>query len=234
MGVLYVVATPIGNLADITLRALQTLRAVDVIACEDTRRTRVLLSHHDVGTRTVAYGHDEARSGRVLGLLRSGLDVALVSDAGTPGISDPGSGAVRAAREAGFAVIPIPGASAVTALLSVMGTSAQGVRFYGFCSPKPGRRRAQLQRLLADGSPFLLFEGPHRVLKLLDDLAQAAPERSIVLGRELTKLHEEVLEGTASALRDQLAGRTRIAGELTLLVTANLPRASRGQPTAGA
>ena len=148
----------------------------------------------------------------MLGLLRSGLDVALVSDAGTPGVSDPGGGAVRAAREAGFAVVPIPGASAVTALLSVAGTSAQGVRFYGFCSPKPGRRRAQLQRLLVDGAPFVLFEGPHRVLKLLGDLAEAAPERSIVLGRELTKLHEEVLVGSAAELSDQLGGRAQGRG----------------------
>ena len=224
MAVLYVVATPIGNLGDITVRALNTLRAVDVVACEDTRRTRTLLVHHGVSTRTVAYGHDETRSGRVLGLLRAGLDVALVSDAGTPGVSDPGGGAVRAAREAGFAVVPIPGASAVTALLSVAGTSAQGVRFHGFCSPKAGRRRAQLERLLADGAPFVLFEGPHRVLKLLGDLAAAAPERSIVLGRELTKLHEEVLVGTAASLCEELASRARIAGELTLLVTGNRPR----------
>jgi 16S rRNA (cytidine1402-2'-O)-methyltransferase len=219
MAELYVVATPIGNLGDITVRALDTLRAVDVIACEDTRRTGILLRHHGIDTRTVAYGHDEARSGRVLGLLRTGLDVALVSDAGTPGVSDPGSGAVRAAREAGFAVVPIPGASAVTALLSVAGTSAQGVRFYGFCSPKPGRRRGQLERLLADGAPFVLFEGPHRVLKLLGDLAEAAPERSIVLGRELTKLHEEVLVGTAADLRDELGARSKVAGEMTVLVT---------------
>ena len=224
MAVLYVVATPIGNLGDITVRAVETLRAVEVIACEDTRRTRTLLRHHGIETRTVAYGHDEARSGRVLGLLRAGHDVALVSDAGTPGISDPGSGAVRAAREAGFAVVPIPGASAVTALLSVAGTSAQGVRFYGFCSPKPGRRRSQLERLLADGTPFVLFEGPHRVLKLLRDLAETAPERSIVLGRELTKLHEEVLAGPAADVHDQLAGRTRVAGEMTLLVTGHRPR----------
>lgn len=228
MAVLYVVATPIGNLADITVRALDTLRAVDVIACEDTRRTRALLGHYGIETRTVAYGHDEARSGRVLGLLRAGLEVALVSDAGTPGISDPGGGAVRAARAEGFGVVPIPGASAVTTLLSVAGTSAQGVRFYGFCSPKPGRRRAQLGRLLADGAPFVLFEGPHRVLKLLADLAEAAPERSIVLGRELTKLHEEVLVGSAAALHGQLGVRARIAGEMTLLITEDRPRRGTG------
>lgn len=228
MAVLYVVATPIGNLGDITVRALDTLRAVDVIACEDTRRTRTLLGHYGIETRTVAYGHDEARSGRVLGLLRAGLEVALVSDAGTPGISDPGGGAVRAARAEGFGVVPIPGASAVTTLLSVAGTSAQGVRFYGFCSPKPGRRRAQLGRLLADGAPFVLFEGPHRVLKLLADLAEAAPERSIVLGRELTKLHEEVLVGSAAALHGQLGGRARIAGEMTLLITEDRPPRGTG------
>ena len=229
MAVLYVVGTPIGNLGDITVRAVETLRAVDVIACEDTRRTRTLLRHHGIDTRTVVYGHDEARSGRVLGLLRTGVDVALVSDAGTPGVSDPGSGAVRAAREAGFTVVPIPGASAVTALLSVAGTSAQGVRFYGFCSPKPGRRRGQLDKLLADGAPFVLFEGPHRVMKLLGALAEAAPERSIVLGRELTKLHEEILVGSAADLRDELGGRSRIAGEMTLLVTES--RVPRGTET---
>ena len=113
MAVLYVVATPIGNLGDITVRALEILREVDVIACEDTRRTRILLNHYAIATRTVAYGHDETRAGRVLGLLRAGHDVALVTDAGTPGVSDPGTGAVRAARDAGFQVVPVPGASAL-------------------------------------------------------------------------------------------------------------------------
>lgn len=224
MAVLYVVATPIGNLGDITMRAVETLRAVDVIACEDTRRTRNLLNHYGIATRTVAYGHDETRHGRVLALLRTGDDVALVSDAGTPGISDPGSGAVAAARAAGFAVVPVPGASAVTALLSISGTSAQGVRFHGFCSPKPGRRRAQLGRLLAGGDAFILFEGPHRLLKMLRDLDVLAPQRTIVLGRELTKLHEEVLVGRAATLLDQLGSRPKIAGEMVLLVTATQAR----------
>ena len=224
MAVLYVVATPIGNLGDVTMRAVETLRAVDVIACEDTRRTRTLLNHYGIATRTVAYGHDETRRGRVLALLRAGDDVALVSDAGTPGISDPGAGAVAAARAAGFTVVPVPGASAVTALLSISGTSAQGVRFYGFCSPKPGRRRAQLGRLLAGGTPFILFEGPHRLLKMLQDLAALAPQRTIVLGRELTKLHEEVLVGRARALLDELGARPKVAGEMTLLVTAEQAR----------
>lgn len=220
MAVLYVVATPIGNLGDITVRALEVLRAVDVIACEDTRRTRTLLHHYAIATRTVAYGHDETRAGRVLGLLRAGHDVALVTDAGTPGVSDPGTGAVRAARDEGFQVVPVPGASAVTALLSVSGESAQGARMYGFCSPKPGRRRAQLGRLLEDGAPFVLFEGPHRLLKTLQELQAQAPERRIVLGRELTKLHEEVLVGTAQVLLDQIGARPRVVGELVLLVTA--------------
>ena len=220
MAVLYVVATPIGNLGDITVRALEVLGAVDVIACEDTRRTRTLLNRYSIATRTVAYGHDETRAGRVLGLLRAGHDVALVTDAGTPGVSDPGTGAVRAARDEGFQVVPVPGASAVTALLSVSGESVQGTRIYGFCSPKPGRRRAQLGRLLEDAAPFILFEGPHRLLKTLQELHALAPERRIVLGRELTKLHEEVLAGTAQVLLGQMSARPRVVGELVLLVTA--------------
>lgn len=220
MAVLYVVATPIGNLGDITMRALEVLRAVDVIACEDTRRTRTLLNHYAITTSTVAYGHDESRARRVLGLLRAGHDVALVSDAGTPGISDPGTGAVRAAREAGFRVLPVPGASAVTALLSVSGEGSQGAQIYGFCSPKPGRRRAQLNRLLAGGAPFILFEGPHRLLKTLQELHALAPARRILLGRELTKLHEEVLAGTAHDLLRQMSARPKVVGELALLVAA--------------
>ena len=220
MAVLYVVATPIGNLGDITMRALEVLRAADVIACEDTRRTRTLLNHYAITTPTVAYGHDETRAGRVLGLLRAGRDVALVTDAGTPGISDPGTGAVRAARAEGFQVLPVPGASAVTALLSVSGESSQGVQFYGFCSPRPGRRRSQLSRLLARDAPFILFEGPHRLLKTLQELHALAPERRILLGRELTKLHEEVLAGTAQVLLDHMSARRRVVGELVLLVTA--------------
>ncbi len=220
MASLYVVATPIGNLGDITVRALETLRAVDVIACENTARTRKLLSHYGIHARTVAYAYGEARSGRVLGLLRAGHDVALVTDAGTPGISDPGSATVRRAREHGFAVVPIPGASAVTALLSVAGTGAQGVTFYGFLSPKPGRRRSQLARLVHSGGPFILFEAPQRVLKTLADLQVLAAHRRVLLGRELTKLHEELLDGTPAALSACLEARDRIAGEFVLLVTA--------------
>ena len=219
MATLFVVASPIGNLGDITGRALDTLRTVDVIACENTRRTRALLSHYAIHTRTVAYGHDEARSGRVLGLLDAGLDVALVTDAGTPGISDPGSATVRMAREHGFAVVPIPGVSALTTLLSVAGTGAQGVTFYGFLSPKPGRRRSQLARLLESGGPFVLFEAPHRLLKTLADLQALAPHRRILLGRELTKLHEEVLDNTPAALIAELGAREKIMGELVLLIT---------------
>lgn len=227
VAVLYVVATPIGNLGDVTVRALEVLRAVDVIACEDTRRTRTLLQHYAITTPTVAYGHDETRAGRVIGLLRAGRDVALVTDAGTPGVSDPGSGAVRAAREEGFAVRAVPGASAVTALLSVSGESSQGVQIYGFCSPKPGRRQAQLSRLLAGGAAFILFEGPHRLLKTLQDLHALAPQRRILLGRELTKLHEEVLAGTAEELLQQMEARPRVIGELVLLVTAGQRRGAR-------
>ena len=218
MGALFIVATPIGNLGDITLRALQTLKDVDVIACEDTRRTRALLSHYSINTRTISFGHDNSRVGRILGLLSVGQDVALVTDAGTPAISDPGSGAVRAARTNGHPVIPIPGVSALTTLLSVSGQGLQGTRFYGFCSRKPGRRRSQLKHLLSDKGSFVLFEAPHRVLRMLEELSRLAPQREIMLARELTKIHEEILSGSADELITILNNRNKIVGELMLLV----------------
>lgn len=219
MGILYVVATPIGNLGDITLRALQTFKDVDVIACEDTRRTRALLSHYSISTPTISFGHDNSRVGRITGLLSAGQDVALVTDAGTPGISDPGSGAVKAARAEGYPVIPIPGVSVLTALLSVSGQGLQGIKFYGFCSPKPGRRRSQLKQLLSENGPFVLFEAPHRILKTLKELSLLASHRQIMLVRELTKVHEEIVFGSAEELIMTLSNRNKILGELALLIT---------------
>ena len=218
MGILYVVATPIGNLDDITLRALQTFKDVDVIACEDTRRTRILLSHYSIITRTISFGHDNSRVGRITELLGAGQTVALVTDAGTPGISDPGSGAVRAARAEGHPVVPIPGVSILTALLSVSGQGLQGIKFYGFCSPKSGRRRSQLKQLLSDNSPFVLFEAPHRILKTLRELSLLVSHREIMLARELTKLHEEILFGSPDELSTILSNRNKIVGEFALLV----------------
>ncbi len=218
---LHVVATPIGNLADITLRALEVLRSVDVIACEDTRHSRRLLSHHQITTRVVAYGHGEAGAARVMGELRNGSEVALITDAGTPGISDPGAAAVAAARAEGYPVSPIPGPSALAALLSVAGASVQHAVFYGFLSPKPGRRRRQLAGLLQPGWPFVLYESPHRILAALQDLSDAAPERKLVVGRELSKVHEEVLTGTAQVVLTELSNRPKIQGEFSVFVAAD-------------
>ena len=218
---LHVVATPIGNLTDITLRALEVLRSVDVIACEDTRHSRRLLSHHDIGTRVVAYGHSEDGAARVMGELRRGHEVALITDAGTPAISDPGAAAVAAARAEGYAVSPIPGASALAALLSVAGASAQYAIFYGFLSPKAGRRRRQLASLLQPSWPFVLYESPHRILATLQDLASAGASRQIVVGRELTKLHEEILAGTAEVVLTELTNRPKIQGEFCVFVAAD-------------
>jgi 16S rRNA (cytidine1402-2'-O)-methyltransferase len=222
MAVLYVVATPIGNLEDITLRALRVLGEVEAIACEDTRQTAKLLNHYRLKKRLVSYhSHSDARAaGKILEILDSGADIALVSDGGTPGISDPGSPLVRAVRDAGHRTVPIPGPSALTALLSIAGAPVKGTVFEGFLSPKPGRRRRRLGELLGLGDNILLFESPHRILRLLEDLRDMAPERTVLLGRELTKIHEEILEGFPGALLTELAGRPRMVGEFAVLVWA--------------
>ena len=224
MSTLHVVATPIGNLADITLRALDVLRSVDVIACEDTRHTRKLLSHYEIRAALVAYGHDESGATKVLERLRAGEDVALVSDAGTPGLSDPGSAAVAAARAEGFEVTPIPGPSAMTALLSVTGSTSQGAKFYGFLSPKRSRRRRQLRELLQPGDALVVFESPHRVLETLAELAAAEATRQLIVGRELTKMHEEILIGDPDSVLTQLRDRAKIQGEFTIFVAGRRSR----------
>ncbi len=220
MAVLYVVATPIGNLEDITLRALRALGEAAVIACEDTRRTVKLLTHHGLKKRLLSYhSHNEERAaGKLLQILDGGEDVALVTDGGTPGISDPGAALVRAARDGGHRTVPIPGPSAAAALLSVAGAPLMGVVLEGFLSPRPGRRRRRLEQLLQSGESLLLFESPHRILRLLEDLQALAPQRRVLLGRELTKVHEELLEGFPAALLTELAGRPKILGEFTVFV----------------
>jgi 16S rRNA (cytidine1402-2'-O)-methyltransferase len=222
MATLYVVATPIGNLEDITHRALSTLQKVDFVACEDTRHTLTLLSHFGLKKRLVShYSYNEQASAeRIIGLLREGHDVALVTDSGTPCISDPGTYIVRLARQNGFSVVPIPGASALSALLSVSGFSAKGVSFQGFLSPKKGRRKNQLQKLLETGDGFVLYESPMRITGLLADLAALAPDRPIVAGREMTKMHEEFLCGLPAEVLTDLEKKPKILGEFSLLVTA--------------
>lgn len=220
MSPLYVVSTPIGNLEDITLRALKVLKEADLIACEDTRRTGKLLRHYEIDKKLVSFhSYNQNKALRpLLELLSEGKNLVLVSDGGTPGISDPGAPLVNLAREEDIPVVPVPGPSALSALLSVAGAPVAGMSFGGFLSPKGGKRRKRLQELLSRDGGLVLFESPHRIVKLLEDLRQIAPEKSILLGREMTKLHEEFLEGNADQLLTELTGRAKILGEFTLYV----------------
>jgi 16S rRNA (cytidine1402-2'-O)-methyltransferase len=214
------VATPIGNLDDITYRAVETLKGVEVIACEDTRHTQQLLTHWGISKRLIAcHAHNEANSAKgIVCLLAEGKDVAFVSDAGTPGISDPGARVVSAVRQAGFTVVPIPGVSAQSALVSVAGYVGKTFTFEGFLSPKKGRRKKRLEELLSRDEAFIIYESPFRILKTLAELAELDGERQIVLGREMTKKFEEFLQGTASQVMEVLAAKPSIKGEFVLLV----------------
>lgn len=218
MSTLYIVGTPIGNLDDITLRAIRTLKEVDVIACEDTRHTQTMLTHLEItGKRLIAcHAHNEAASSNgIVNLLDQGLDVAYVSDAGTPGVSDPGSRLVRTVRDAGFDVVPIPGASACVTLISASGLAGKTFTFEGFLSPKSGRRKSRVKELLERNEAFIVYESPFRVVKLLDELEQLCPDRNIVLGRELTKAFEQILCGTPSQVKDDLKV---VKGEFALCI----------------
>lgn len=220
-GRLFVVATPLGNLEDITLRALRILREASLVACEDTRRTAALLRSHGIRTRTTSYfEHNERWKGeRILDELRAGRDVALVSDAGTPGISDPGFRLVRDARTEGIPVEPVPGPSAAIAALSVSGLPAQRFLFVGFLPPRGGARRRALADLAAETATLVFYESPLRAIAALEDMARALGEREAFLCREATKLHEEYRRGSLSELRDALAGRESVRGEIVLVVS---------------
>ncbi|MCI0547029.1 MAG: 16S rRNA (cytidine(1402)-2'-O)-methyltransferase [Candidatus Rokubacteria bacterium] len=218
------VATPIGNLEDITLRALRVLREADLVAAEDTRRTRNLLQAYGVRAPLVSYfEHNQARRGpELLRRLQAGARIALVTDAGTPGVSDPGFRLVRLCREADVPVVPIPGASALVAALSAAGVPADRFVFEGFLPPKAGRRLTRLRALHALERPLVLYESPHRLLATLEALEAVFGEAEVVLARELTKRFEEFRRGTAGALRAALAP-AGVRGEVTLIVN---PRAS--------
>jgi len=220
-GQLYVVATPIGNLEDITLRALRVLKEVEVIACEDTRQTRKLLQHYAISTPAVSY-HEHNERGRAAHLverMQSGEAVALVTDAGTPLVSDPGYRLVAATIEAGLRVTPIPGPAAPMAALTGAGLATHRFRFLGFLPPKSGKRRALLEELRASEETNILFEAPHRVLETLEEIEQAlGPDRPVVAAREITKLHEEFVRGTVAGVRRELAQRPSIKGEFTILL----------------
>lgn len=232
LGTLYVVATPIGNLEDVTLRALRILKEVDLIAAEDTRHTKKLLTHYGVTTPLTSY-YDQIEANKapvLITQLQAGKTIALVSDAGTPGIADPGYRLVKGAVEAGIPVIPIPGPSTVTALLSASGLPTDRFVFEGFLPAKPAQRRKTLQRLKQEERTLIFFESPHRLGDTLKDIEDILGSRPMVIGRELTKMHEEVLRGFAPELRAQLQTRD-IKGEVALLVGGAMEAAATsGQP----
>lgn len=230
-GTLYVVATPIGNLEDITLRALRVLREADLVACEDTRRTARLLAAHGIGARTTSFfEHNERwKGGRLLDELRAGRSVALVSDAGTPGISDPGYRLVRDAREAGIPVVPVPGASAAIAALSVSGLPTDRFLFVGFLPSRSGARRRAIESLRTRPETLVLYESPLRLKDTLADLAELLGERKAFLCREATKLHEEYLRTTLSDLARAVAARPSVKGEVVLVIAAADASATCGE-----
>ncbi|MDR0568590.1 MAG: 16S rRNA (cytidine(1402)-2'-O)-methyltransferase [Spirochaetaceae bacterium] len=223
MAVLYIIGTPIGNLGDMTYRAVEVLKTADIVACEDTRRTLKLLSHFGIRVTLISCraGNEARAAEKVIARLNQGKTAAYVSDAGTPGISDPGAVLVRLAASAGHQAIPIPGASAFASILSVCGGNDKSVLFEGFLSPKPGRRRSRLQELLATQTAFVLYESPFRVLKVLADLVEFDKERYICVAREMTKLHEEYLRGSAAEIYARLAERNEQIGEFSIFISGN-------------
>ncbi|MBR4322465.1 16S rRNA (cytidine(1402)-2'-O)-methyltransferase [Treponema sp.] len=221
MSILYIVGTPIGNLGDITFRAVETFKSVDVVAAEDTRHTLQLLNHLEIKKPLVSCRsqNEEVASQKIIRMLDEGQTVAYASDAGTPGISDPGAILAGLARKAGHTVVPIPGASAFASLVSVAGAGGKTLVFEGFLSPKPGRRRSRLKELMEMEAAIVLYESPFRIVKLLTDIADIDSERRVVVGRELTKMHEEIVEGTAQELLENFASRSKIQGEFAVFIS---------------
>jgi 16S rRNA (cytidine1402-2'-O)-methyltransferase len=219
-GVLYIVGTPIGNLEDLSIRAQRILQSVAVVACEDTRQTAKLMAAAGAHKPLVSlHEHNEAaRCSELVGRLAAGDDIAVVSDAGTPLVSDPGYRLVEAAIAAGLRVSPIPGPSAVLSALSVAGLPTDQFAFIGFLPHKQGARRKHLEAWASSPATLVCFESPHRILETLDDLAEIWPSRRIAAGRELTKLHEEILRGTAATIAANLRSRPAIKGEFTLVI----------------
>jgi 16S rRNA (cytidine1402-2'-O)-methyltransferase len=217
---LYLVATPIGNLEDITLRALRVLKEADLIACEDTRHTQKLLNHFAITTKTVSYHeHNEAeRAVKLVEELVTGKRIALVTDAGMPGISDPGYRVVREAIARGIPVVPVPGAAALLLALAASGLATDSFRFGGFLSSKQGQRQQAFEDIKNSGQTEIFYEAPHRIVEAIEDLvAVLGPGRPVVIARELTKVHEEFIRGTAGDVLNELKTR-EIRGEITLLI----------------
>lgn len=227
-GTIYLVATPLGNLEDITLRALRVLREVDLIACEDTRHTGKLLKHFEINKPLISFHeHNEAvRARELVERAARGVSVAIVSDAGMPGISDPGYRLVQEAISAGVTVTPVPGPVALETALAVSGLPTDAFRFGGFLPAKTTQRRKVLQALADDDATLVFYEAPHRILKTLEDIITTLGDRPTVVARELTKVHEEFLRGPASRLLATLQQRGSVKGEITLLI-------GRGETVAG-
>ncbi len=219
-GILYIVSTPIGNREDITLRALRILKEVDLIAAEDTRHTGMLLRHFGIQTPLSSYfeGNELRKRDLILSRLNQGHRVALVSDAGTPGISDPGFRLIQLVIESQIPIVPIPGPSAAIAALSISGLPTDAFLFKGFLPHKSNKRRALLEQLEEVRETIIFYESPHRVIETLKDISDILGDREMVLARELTKIYEEVLRGRVSEIQNQIAGR-KIKGEITLVIS---------------
>jgi 16S rRNA (cytidine1402-2'-O)-methyltransferase len=219
-GTLYLVSTPIGNLEDITHRAVRILSEVDVIACEDTRHTRKLLNHYGINTKTVSYHeHNEReRAAELLKLMASGADVAIVTDAGTPGISDPGFRLTRLAVDNGVRVVPVPGASAVITALVASGMPTDEFFFGGFLPARSGARRTRLKELGTVPATLVFYEAPHRIAATLKDAHEVLGERGAVVARELTKMHEEIVRGRLSELAARFNSAESARGEIVLII----------------
>ncbi len=220
MSTLYLVATPIGNLQDITLRALEVLKSVDVIACEDTRHSSLLLRRYEIEKRLIAtHAHNESESAKgIIELLDRGEDVAFISDAGTPGISDPGARLVEAVRATEHKIVPIPGASAGITLVCVAGNIGKTFTFEGFLSPKKGRKEKRLKELFSRGESFIIYESPFRVVKTLEEIASISSACQVVIGRELTKQYEEIIRENILEAIERLKAKPSIKGEFVIIV----------------
>lgn len=221
MSTLYMVATPIGNLDDITYRAINILKSVDVIACEDTRHTNGLLNHYSIQKRLIScHSYNEEQSAKgIIELLDQGLNIAYCSDAGTPGISDPGARLCERVREESeHNIVPIPGASAFVSLVSASGRIGKSFTFEGFLSPKKGKRRSRIEELIKAGNAFIIYESPFRVVKTLEELKEFSSIERVVIGRELTKAHEEINVGSAQEIYENYKNRASIKGEFVIIV----------------
>ena len=221
MAILYIIGTPIGNLGDISFRAVETLKKADLVACEDTRRTLKLLNLLGIRVKMLSCRshNEELAANKVLQALAQGQTVAYTSDAGTPSLSDPGAVLAAMAVQAGHDVIPIPGPSAFASLLSVAGGRDKTIVFEGFLSPKPGRRKSRLRELMLMDGACILFESPFRILKLLEDITEIDKERYVCIGREMTKIHEEYIRGSAAEVLAVLSQKKEQKGEFSVFIS---------------